>query len=529
MRKKNTTDDIHISEIPLDEERPGRKKKARKENKAKKKKASPPKGGGQAGYQERKKRNRELVRVSYLIVAMFLSLAVYLVYFNVYKIDEINSNSYNTKQDSKQEMIIRGSILSADGEILAGTNVDADGNETRLYPFDNVFSHVVGYASNGRAGVESTSNYELMASHASILEQVKLEEENVKVRGDSVVLTLDSRLQRACYDALGSYEGAVVVIEPDTGKILAMVSKPDFNPNTISEDWETLINDTQNSSLFNRAAQGQYPPGSTFKILTTLAYLREHPDDYQNYSFYCDGSISKEDVTITCYGGEVHGQVDLEQSFVHSCNGSYANMGMELKNADFRKLCESFLFNSDLPVTMPSSKSLFTLDDNASYGEEMMTAIGQGDTVVSPLEMALVTATVANGGNLMTPYYVDHLETYDGDMVKQYKPAVYKELMSTEEAGILTDYMKKTVEEGTASALSGLGYTAAGKTGSAEYEVGGDLKETHSWFVGFSNVENPDIAIAVIAENGGSGSSTAVPIARQVFDAYYGYVKQYSN
>lgn len=156
MRKKNTTDDIHISEIPLDEERPGRKKKARKENKAKKKKASQPKGGGQAGYQdayqERKKRNRELVRVSYLIVAMFLSLAVYLVYFNVYRIDEINSNSYNTKQDSKQEMIIRGSILSADGEILAGTNVDADGNETRLYPFDNVFSHVVGYASNGRPG-----------------------------------------------------------------------------------------------------------------------------------------------------------------------------------------------------------------------------------------------------------------------------------------------------------------------------------------------------------------------------------------
>ncbi len=509
--KKMSTDDIQICDIPIDEEHSG--KDSAKKRDTQKEEALSYDGA-------RKKRNRELVRVSYLFVVMFLSLAGYLIYFNIYKIDEINSNVNNTKQESKQEQIIRGSILSSNGEILAGTNVDEAGNEERIYPFDNVFSHVVGYATNGKSGVESVLNYELMSCHASILEQVKEQELDMKVRGDSVVLTLDSRLQKACYDALGSYNGAVVVLEPDTGKILAMVSKPDFNPNTIESEWENLISDSTNSSLFNRATQGQYPPGSTFKILTTLAYLREHPDDYREFSYTCNGSISRNDVTITCYGGEVHGNVDLESSFVHSCNGSFASIGMELDNSKFKEICEDFLFNTELPITLPSGRSLFRLEKGASYGEEMMTAIGQGNTLVSPLEMAMVASAVANGGNMMKPYFVDHIETYDGSLVKKYKPSVCKEVMSSEESGILAGYMTKTVEEGTASMLSGQSYTAAGKTGSAEHE-GGEAGGTHSWFVGYSNVEAPDLAIAVIAENGGSGSSTAVPIAKQIFDAYY--------
>jgi len=192
-----------------------------------------------------------------------------------------------------------------------------------------------------------------------------------------------------------------------------------------------------------------------------------------------------------------------------------------LDNSSFISLCEDFGFNSELPINMSSSTSLFRLDPNASYGEEMMTAIGQGDTLVSPLQMAMITSSVANGGIMMKPYYVDHIETYDGDMVKQYKASKYEETMTAEEAAVLSDLMTKTVESGTASALSGLNYTVAGKTGSAEYEVNENYKETHSWFVGFSNVTNPDIVVSVIAEGGGSGSSVAVPIAKAVFDAYY--------
>ena len=158
----------------------------------------------------------------------------------------------------------------------------------------------------------------------------------------------------------------------------------------------------------------------------------------------------------------------------------------------------------------------------------MMTAIGQGETVVSPFEMALVAATVANGGTMMNPYYIDHIETYDGDIVKQYEPVKYKELMSEEEVDILSGFMKEVVTDGTARKISGEEYTAAGKTGSAEYGSEGGAEGTHSWFVGYLDAEIPILAISVIIEDGGSGSSSAVPAAKMVFDKWW-YELQYQQ
>lgn len=475
----------------------------------------------------RRRKNRGLVQMSYLIVALFLSMAVYLVYLNVELRDDLNSNPYNTKQAVYQEQIIRGNIYSADGKELAVTQVAEDGTESRVYPYSNLFAHIVGYATNGKSGVESVNNYELTNSHASILDQIREEKLDTKVQGDTIVLTLDSRLQQVCYEALGDNKGAIVVLEPDTGRILAMVSKPDFDPNTIEQDWDALISDESNSSLFNRAIQGQYPPGSTFKILTALEYIREHPDDYQNFSYSCNGSISKEDVTITCYEGEVHGYEDLESAFTNSCNGAFAQIGMEIDNSSFKELCEDFMFNEDPPLNLPCSQSLFRLTANASYGEEMMTAIGQGETLVSPLEMALVSAAVANGGTMMKPYYIDRIESYDGDtIVKQYKPSKYKDLMSADEVEIISGFMEKVVTDGTARKLSGESYTAAGKTGSAEYGSKDGEHGTHSWFTGYLDTENPRIAISVIIEDGGAGSAAAVPAAKQIFDTWW-YQLQY--
>ena len=150
----------------------------------------------------------------------------------------------------------------------------------------------------------------------------------------------------------------------------------------------------------------------------------------------------------------------------------------------------------------------------------MTTAIGQGNTLVTPLQMAMITSTVANGGIMMKPYYVDRIQTHDGNTVSRTKPSRYKRLMTTEEARTLSEYMQETVKSGTATALGWYDFTAAGKTGSAEY-VSNGYEGTHSWFVGFSNVDNPDLVVAVIAEDGGTGSETAVPIAAQVFQAYY--------
>lgn len=467
-----------------------------------------------------KGRNTELGIVTYTFVLIFLVMIGYLVYLNVWKADELNSSAYNTKQDANLDKYIRGSILSADGSVLARTDVAESGEETRVYPYANVFSHVIGYASNGKSGLEAKCSNDLLSSHASVLTQIKDEAENQKMKGDSVVVTLNAALQNAAYEALGSYNGAVIAMEPDTGKVLAMVSKPDYDPNSIEEIWESLITDSSSSVLLNRATQGLYPPGSTFKILTTLSYMRQHPSEFRNFQYDCTSQLVVDDMTINCYNNTVHGQEDLKSAFAHSCNTAFAKIGMELDNDDFHSLCEEFLFNKALPTTMQHSTSAFVLDDDSSYGEEMTTAIGQGDTLVTPLHMALIGATVANGGIMMKPYCVDHIETYDGDVVSKTSPSKYKRLMTTEEARVLTEYMQETVASGTATSLGWYNFTVAGKTGSAEY-VSNGYEGTHSWFVGFSNVENPDLVVTVIAEDGGTGSQTAVPIAARVFEAYY--------
>ena len=467
-----------------------------------------------------RKHNLELSIAAWIFVILFLMLIGRVVWINVFEAEDLRNNINNTKADSNSENVIRGDIRTLDGSVLAPTLLDEAGNQTRSYPYDNVFAHVVGYATNGKAGLEAEENYDLLSSHSSLLKQIQAGETGEKVQGDRVIVTLDEKLQQTAYYALGSYKGAVVVMEPDSGRILAMVSKPDFNPNFIGMEWENLVADTSSSALLNRATQGLYPPGSTFKMITTLAYLREHPADYSNFLWNCEGFLSEGDVRITCYGDQVHGQEDLAGAFSNSCNTAFAKIGLELDNTDFKKVAEEFLFNHSLPTSMQHSQSVFKLAKDSSSGEQMTTAIGQGDTLVTPLHMALITSAIANGGIMMRPYYVDHVETNDGTIVKQNDPQIYKKVLTPDEAGILTEYMKRTAETGTAAALSGNGYTVAGKTGSAEYDRDGETG-THSWFCGFAQTSEPHIVVAVIAEDGGTGSATAVPIAKQILDTFF--------
>lgn len=456
--------------------------------------------------------------VSYLFVAIFLSLIGYMVYFNTTLSAEFQNSPYNKRQDSYEERVVRGNIYAASGEVLAETQMDEEGNESRIYPYDNLFSHVVGYTSKGKSGLESTENYYLLTSHAGAVEQVQKEMQDEKNIGDNVITTLDLELQQSAYWALGDHNGAVVVMEPDTGKILAMVSKPDFDPNTIDAIWEELVSDDSNTNLLNRATQGLYPPGSTFKIVTSLAYMRSG-GNLDDFHFDCQGEVTNGGYTIHCYNNNVHGPEDFATAFAKSCNSAFAQLGVDIDGNIFKNTAEQVLFNQKLPLSLPYSKGSFMLDNKTADALAMQTAIGQGDTVTSPFHMALITCAVANGGNLMQPYLVDRIENYNGELVKKYKPETYSQLMTAEEAAVLGDLMEGVVLNGTASRLSGQGYTAAGKTGTAEH---GDMTgEPHAWFVGFSNVDNPDIVVSVIVESSGTGSDVAVPVAEQIFEAYY--------
>ncbi|MCD8108953.1 MAG: penicillin-binding protein 2 [Clostridiales bacterium] len=453
-----------------------------------------------------------------MFVGLFCLLIAYLAYFQAFKSESTINSSYNARLDLYAERVIRGDILSADGQVLATTNVAEDGTETRYYPYGRMFAHSVGYFNNGKSGIESTCNFNLLRSHAFFIKQIINDLKDEKSMGDSVVTTLDYDVQAAAYNALGSNDGAVVVLEASTGKVLAMVSKPDFDPNTLAENWDSIVSDESSSVLLNRVTSGSYPPGSVFKIFTTLEYIHEN-SDYSAYTFDCEGEITVDGEEIHCYHNSVHGAQDLITSFANSCNTSYASIGLTLNISQFTSLLEDMLFNTSLPGTLSGVKSSFSLSSDAGTGKIMQTAIGQGDTTVSPLHMAMIAAAVNQDGVIYTPYVVDHTENENGVTVKQYSSSAYGSIMTESDAAILQEFMSAVVQYGTASALSGQSYTAAGKTGSAEYDSAGN---SHGWFVGYASKDGyADIAIAVIVEDGGSGSQSAVPVAKAVFDTYF--------
>ena len=246
--------------------------------------------------------------------------------------------------------------------------------------------------------------------------------------------------------------------------------------------------------------------------------MRENPS-FDKYRYECSGSDTFGGNVIRCYNGEQHGTVDLKSSLAHSCNGSFAHIGVGLNRKSYRKLCEAFGFNSSLGVKFVSSRSRFVLDEKSDTAEAAQTAIGQGKTTITPLQNALISATIANDGVMMTPYLVDHTESVDGHVVKKYEPQEKRTVISRKRANQVTRMMRSVVSDGTAAALRNLSYPVAGKTGTAEIDSEGT---SHAWFVGFAPAADPKIAVSVIVEGAGTGSQYAVPIAAKMLEEYLG-------
>lgn len=447
-------------------------------------------------------------------------MMTYTCHYAITHQQELINNSYNGRQEIFAAQNTRGSIFAAGGQVLAETQTDADGNERRVYPYDNLFAHAVGYATNGRFGVEAAANYYLINSNAKLSDKVASDVAGSKYPGDSVVTTLDVGLQEVAAKSLGVYKGAIIVSEPSTGKILAMVSKPDFNPNEIDALWDGLIQDKESTVLLNRVTQGLYPPGSTFKIVTALEYIRENPDSYGQYSYQCNGRYSSGQDTINCYHGSVHGHEDFTRSFAKSCNASFANIGMTLDRTRWGQTLDGLLFNQELPVSFAYNKSKLVVNADTSDSDILQASIGQGTTQITPLHLNMITCAIANGGTVMKPYLVDHVKNNEGTVIKQFSPDSYKELLTQTEAAALTELMTAVVESGTGTKLAGLTYTAAGKTGSAEFN---NVKtDSHAWFTGFAPAQEPEVCVTIIIEGAGSGGDYAVPIAKRIFDEYFG-------
>ena len=463
--------------------------------------------------------------------SFFGFLIAYLVKFTVVDSPGLIVNPYNKRNSQLDSRNIRGQINSADGMILAYTDVDEDGHENRIYEKGELFSHVLGYCSDqhGKSGLEAACNFSLLTSHQSIIRQIKNDLKGRKNNGDSVVTTLDYRLQSAAYNALEEYmgdsgKGTIVAIEPKTGKVRAMVSMPDFDPNEIDDYWESFHEDDRQgdaSPLMNRAISGLYPPGSTYKVLTALEYMDENPVTYSHFSYDCEGETVVNSVRIHCYKGKAHGEEDLTEAFAKSCNTAFVTLAADFDKAKFAALNKRFLFNQRIDFVLNVSKSLFHLNGQSADSALPQTVIGQGDTLMTPFHNALIMCAIANGGRLMKPQLVDRIVTYGDDesqrTVSTESLKSLGRLTSQSTARALQKMLRQVVKEGTGTCLDTEEYEVAGKTGSAENA----RENAHSWFVGYSGGDDPDLVVCVLIENVGSGSAYAAPAAKEVFDCYY--------
>ncbi len=463
--------------------------------------------------------SREMLGVMIFFVCLFASMLVYLGHFVATNEQEMIDNSYNSRQEIILSQNYRGNIYASNGEVLATTVFHSDGSESRFYPYENIFSHVVGYSTKGRTGIEAFANYYLINSDISMSDKIANSVAGVKNPGNNVYTTLDVDIQKAANRALGTYKGAIIVTECSTGRVLAMVSKPDFNPNEIVEIWDDLQTDTESSILLNRVSQGLYPPGSTFKMITSLEYIKENPDTYNQYAYNCYGSYKNGSEKIQCFHGTVHNRVSLLTSFSKSCNSSYANIGMGLDRESFSNTLDTLMFNTQLPWDYIYNQSYLPNVMNMTDADMMQTSIGQGQLLITPLHLNMITCAIANDGILMNPYMVDYITDATGKNIKTYTASEYGQLMTVEESQVLREMMIEVVNSGTGTRLKGYGFTAGGKTGSAEYNENKD--DSHAWFTGFAPAENPEIAVTVIIEGAGSGGDYAVPMARRVFEAYF--------
>jgi len=473
-----------------------------------------------------KKENKEIrkktsayILTVFVFFIMFASLAGNLIYFLETQSYDAIGSEFNKRQELLEERNIRGDIITRNGDILAYSEQGEGDEEERIYPYGPLFSHVVGFSTNGKMGIEKYANMNLIQSNDSVDKRVSNNIKQEKNKGDTVVSTLNYRLQEVAFKSLGAYKGAVIVTDVKSGAILAMVSKPDFDPNLIEKEWEKLLLDEESSVLVNRVTQGMYPPGSTFKIIDALAYYQQFPEEVEQYRYQCNGRFMYEDRKITCYHGTQHGMVDIRSSFAKSCNSSFANIGLMLDRKQFAKTLEDLLFGKELPGDMVHNQSEIFLDENSDDTTVVQASIGQGKSSMSPYHLNLITSAIANDGVLMKPFLIHEIRNSSGKTVKKYEPEKELQLLTSKEALFLQDLMTEVVENGTGHRLQEASYTSAGKTGSAEF--GTNPADSHAWFTGFAPADDPKVAVTIIIEGAGTGGDYAVPVAKRLFDVYF--------
>lgn len=454
------------------------------------------------------------------MIAVFVGMLIYFLTFEISGKSEVITNPLNNRTQNMEQTVFKGDVISSDNVVIATTQNAEDGTEYRLYPFGSLFAHTLGYTPMGGAGLEDSQKIKLLTSHNTFLHQLTAELLNQKIRGDTLHVTLSYALQSYCYDQLGGRNGTIIVMEPKTGKILAMVSCPDFDPSSIEEQWSSIVSpENTTGNLMNRGSQGLYAPGSTFKMITLLEYVRENPATWRDFSYNCSGSYEVEGTVIGCHEGHAHGVVDAYGALTLSCNGAFVEMSQSLDPVSWRELCEDFGYNQGFSMDVQYKKSRFSLTEDATAWDLAQASIGQGTTVTTPLLNTMITSAIANNGIMMKPYLVDSFTSDDKTYESVTQPVVLKQCITASEAAFLTQGMEYVVKDGSGYRAGSSFAQVAGKTGSAQYSS--EAGRYHAWFTGFAPSDDPQIAVTVLIEGGGSGGEVAAPIAGNIFNYYF--------
>jgi penicillin-binding protein A len=480
--------------------------------------------------------NVQIRQVYGLFIALFALLVGFTSYWAVLDANGLEDNPNNRRALIREQTIPRGVIYASDGKTRIAVSRAERDNGTRVfvrdYPTGGLFAHPVGYSfiQNGRRGLEQSRN-DALAGQRNEFESIFAGLEGRDQEGDDVVTNLDVRGTEAAVQGLAGRKGAVVAIEPQTGKVRVMVSIPEYDPNRIPDDFNALNTDPNKPTL-NRTTQELYPPGSTFKVVTATAALDTGavtPDTI------IDGSSPKEisGVPLENSGGESFGPISLTDALTNSVNTVFAQVGEKVGRATLVEYMKRFGFFADPQLDYPGFQMVPSgiRRNGAEYVQDGFdagrVAIGQGGSEgavdVSPLQMAEVAAAIANKGRLMKPRLTDRIIDKDGRVTERIEPDLQSEVMKPETAAELTEMMGRVVEEGTGTAAALSGVRVAGKTGTAE--VGANREFTQPWFICFAPIDNPQIAVAVTLERqpaGSQGGIVAAPIAKSVLEAMLG-------
>jgi peptidoglycan glycosyltransferase len=481
--------------------------------------------------------NKELRRVSVVVLAMFIALFVSTSVIQVFTTDSLNADGRNVRTLYDSYSAERGAILVGGEAIAESVPVADEYKYQRVYNKAELYANITGYftLNQSNPGIEGAMNdYLSGSSDSQFLDNLTSIVTGQNPKGDSVALTIDPAIQQAAWDALGTQRGSVVVIAPDTGKVLAMVSKPSFDPNSLAvhdsdqfyEAYNALSADAT-KPLVDRAIAGDlYHPGSVFKLVMASAAIdsgKFTPDStFPNpAALQLPGSTS----VITNSSGAACGAGDeasIATALRLSCNIPMAELGAALGADTISDYAERFGFGEKLEIPLKVTPSVYPDDIGNNTARLMLSSFGQDDDRVTPLQIAMVSAAIANKGVLMKPNLVESIIEPNLTERESFQPEVYNNPISADTATKLTQMMIADVDNGAASNATINGVKVAGKTGTAENGTGDPYT---LWFTGFAPADNPKVAISVVVENGGGlgqsgfGNGVAAPIAKKVLEA----------